>query len=133
MKATFKNFKVTATYTGEKKAPWNNGMQENWNHHRLTVTNTDNKKSTRFDFWMSISNPKIKTEYDALNAFYCFVSDAVSGKESFDNFCSELGYDEDSRTAERTFKACKRSLEKLERIYDGDLYDLANELQEIAG
>ena len=137
MKATFKNFTVSAKFTGSKKAPWNNDsknrMPENWNHHRVTVKNTDNGLFTGFDFWCSVAEPQMKKEYGVLNAFYCFVSDAISGKESFEDFCSEFGYDEDSRTAERTWKACKRSFEKLERIYDGDIYDLANELQEIAG
>jgi hypothetical protein len=136
MKATFKNFQVSATYTGSKKAPWDNAksrMPENWNHHRVTVKNTENGLKTSFDFWMSISRPQIEKEYDVLNAFYCFVSDAISGGYSFGEFCGEFGYDEDSRTAERTFKACERAAAKLSRLYDGNIYDLANELQEIAG
>lgn len=132
MKATFKNFEVSAVYTGSKAAEWGNG-RENWNHHRIAVKNTDTGARTSFDFWASVAEPELRTEYDILNAFYCFVSDAISGDMDFSEFCGEFGYDEDSRTAEKTWKACKRSSEKMKRICDGNIYDLANELQEVAG
>jgi len=131
MKATFNNFTVSANYKGDKKANWGDKMPENWNNHLVTVTNTDTKQRCTFEFWASISNPELSTEYDVLNAFYCFVGDAISGKMDFDEFCSEFGFDNDSRTAERTWKACKRATAKLERIYSGDIYDLANELGEL--
>lgn len=75
-------------------------------------------------------NPEIRKDSENIEAFDSFVRDAVCGKDSFENFCSELGYDTDSRSAERIHKACIVSLHKLERIYGGDVYDLANELSE---
>jgi len=129
MKASFKNFTVNSNYKGDKKASWS-GSQENWNNHLVTVTNTDTKIRVTFEFWGSIINPELTSEYDVLNAFYCFVSDAICGKESFEDFCSNMGYDEDSRTAEKIHKACIKSYNKLTKIYDGDIYDLANELSE---
>lgn len=129
-KTTFKNFEVKASYKGTKRADWNS---ENFNNHMVTVTNADTDQKITFEFWASIANPELKTDYDVLNAFYCFVSDAVSGSQDFENFCSEFGYNSDSRQAEKIHKKCKKSLEKLKKIYDGDIYDLANELQEIAG
>lgn len=133
MKATFKNFRINAVYTGSKAADWDDKMPENWNHHRVTVTNAENGARTSFDFWASIAHPELDKEYDVLNAFYCFISDAISGDMDFSEFCSEFGYDEDSRKAEKTWKSCKRSAEKMARIYGGDIYDLSNELQEVAG
>lgn len=132
MKITFKNFEVIATYTGSKPAPWGDRMSENWNHHIITVKNTENGQHTGFDFWASIARPELSNEYDILNAFRCFVDDALSGDMSFSEFCNEFGHDDDSRTAERTWKACKRSTVKLHRIYDGDLYELINSLEEYA-
>lgn len=132
MKTTFKNFSINSTFKGDKIAPWNDN-QQNYNNHIITVTNTETKQKTSFEFWGSIVNPEVKTENELLNAFYCFISNAVSGTYSFDEFCGEFGYDEDIRTAEKTWKACKKSLEKLNKIYKGDIYDLVNELQEIAG
>lgn len=127
MKATFKNFRVSANFTGSKPAGFNSN---NWNHHNVTVTNTENGLKTRFDFWASIMNLELETEYDVLNAFYCFVGDAISGDDSFSDFCSCFGYNTDSMTAYKVWNACKRAAKKLHRIYDGDIYELSNELAE---
>ncbi len=132
MKTTFKNLAITSTFKNSKLAPWDE-KQQNYNNHVITVTNAETKQKISFEFWGSIMNPEIKTENELLNAFYCFVSDAVSGNDTFENFCRELGYNEDSITAEKTWKTCKKSSEKLNKIYNGDIYDLVNELQEIAG
>ena len=73
--------------------------------------------------------------YYYLVSFYCFVSDALSGTYSFENFCAEFGYDTDSRTAEKTWKACKRSFDKFWNLtgYSLDMmYDFINELSEVA-
>ena len=128
--ANFENFKVTANYKGDKKAEWGDKMPENWNNHLVTVTNTATKRRCTFEFWASIANPELETDYDVLNAFNCFVDDAIIGKMDFEEFCGEFGYDTDSRAAEKTWKACKRSAAKLERVYDGDIYELANKLGE---
>lgn len=132
MKTTFKNFEIISEYTGNKKADWG-GNQENWNHHNIIVKNKETKKQTSFDFWASIMNPELSTDYDLKNSFYCFVSDAISGTYTFEEFCGEFGYDTDSRKAEKTWKSCQKSSVKLKRIYSGNIYDLVNELQEIAG
>jgi len=123
---------VSATYKGDKK--WNvsdrPGAPQNWNNHRVTVT-TENGKCS-FEFWASIAHPKIQSESDIIGALSCFVSDAMSSKDSFEDFCSELGYDSDSRKAYKIFKACERSYVKFERIIgDVDAYDFANALQEL--
>lgn len=125
--AEFKQFKVKATYKGDKAASWS---EDNYNNHLVTVTNTENKQRCTFEYWASQARPEIKTERDVLSAFECFMNDVVSGKNSFEEFCSEFGYDEDSRSAEKTWKACKKSAEKLEKIYDGDVYELANDVRE---
>lgn len=133
MKTTYKNFIISETFAHNKAALWD---KNNYNNHIVTIKNTNNGKKTRFDFWCSIVEPDFKNESDLLNAFYCFVSDAVSGLDSFYDFCRNFGYDEDSRRAEKTWKACKKSLEKFIRVSEfssDEIYDFANELSEIAG
>jgi hypothetical protein len=126
-KATYKQFEVKASYKGTKKAEWSS---DNFNNNMITVTNKETEQKATFEFWASISNPELNSDYDVLNAFYCFVGDAVSGAETFENFCSEFGYDTDSRTAEKIYRKCKKQLEKLKKVYDGDIYELVNELGE---
>lgn len=92
----------------------------------------DLHKKTAFEFWGSIANPEISTEQKLLFAFYCFLSDGECSRYGFSEFCSELGYDEDSRKAYKTFKACEKSLKKAERIgIDEDMAcEIMNDLQE---
>lgn len=123
----YKNFKIKATFKGDKQADWN---KDNYNNHLITVTNIPTKTRITFEFWNSINGGEINKEYNIMNAFYSFVSDAVAGYERFEDFCANSGYDEDSRTAEKIHKKCIKSYEKLNKIYDGDIYDLANELSE---
>lgn len=130
LKTSFGEFKIKSKFIGNKIAPWSkDDKNQNENYHKITVSH--NGKRLSFDFWASIAQPELNSENDLHHAFYCFLSDAVSAKDSFENFCSEFGYDSDSRTAERIYKACEKSCAKLERIFDGDVYDLINEVQEI--
>ena len=128
IKTTFKEFEIKATLKGDKKATWSDN---NFNNHMVKITNTETKMSTSFEFWASIAKPEITEEAEVLNAFECFISDAISGENDYKEFCWELGYEEDSRKARSTWRACQRACNKLKRIYDKDIYDLANELQEV--
>jgi len=131
-KATFKNIRVSAVYVGDEAAPF---MSDNYNNHRVSVYNANNGKRTYFKYWASIMSPELRTRYDALNALYCFVSDAVSGLDSFNDFCSNFGYDIDSRTAYKTWQVCQHSATKAQRVLGvsrSELYDFLNELSKIA-
>jgi hypothetical protein len=124
MKTTYKNFTISSQYIGNK--PWP-ADEKNYHNHKVTVLSGG--KKTSFEYWGSIMYPEISNEIDLLNAFECFVMDALSAQNNFEDFCNELGYDV-SRKAERVYKACEKSLLKLERIYSGDVCGLANELRE---
>lgn len=109
MKVNFLSFTITATYKGDKKATWG----DNWNNHRITVYNKTTKKRISFEFWASLAEPKIRTRRDCLSAFDCFLSDAMCGDQSFEDFCSDCGYDTDSRKAFSAWTACKKANKKL--------------------
>lgn len=52
----------------------------------------------------------------------CLASDARSVKwDSFEGWCGDMGYDADSRKAERIYKACEKIGEKLERFLGADV------------
>lgn len=87
---------------------------------------------TSFAFWSSIAKPVIDSDSDLLDAIDCFCSDACSGSESFDSFCDELGYDNDSIKARKVWRACVKSKGKLESILgDMDIYDFSNALRDL--
>ena len=130
MKAKFKNFTVSANYTGSKPAGWD---ADNYNHHTVVVRNLSTGKKCRFDFWASLANPEIRTEEEVLHAFACFVRDSIYGEMDYDEFCDEFGYNTDSRIAEKAWKACGKSNDKLRRIFPGDINELDYELTELYG
>jgi hypothetical protein len=131
-KASFKNIRVSAVYVGDEPAPF---MPSNYNNHRVSIYNADNGKRTSFKFWASMMNPELRSRYEVLNALYCFVSDAVSGLDSFEDFCGNLGYDVDSREAFKIWQICQRSSVKALRVLGvsrSELYEFLNALAEVA-
>ena len=79
-------------------------------------------KSYTFNFGQSIHNGgEEPTLYDILT---CLQKYDVG---SFENFCDDFGYDTDSRSAERTYKAVCKEYEAVDRLF----YDIIDELAEI--
>lgn len=48
---------------------------------------------------------------------------------TFSDFCSEYGYDEDSRTAKKIYKAVKKEYSSLASMYSDDELELMSEIQ----
>jgi hypothetical protein len=73
------------------------------------------RKSYTFEFGQSIANGSQEpTLYDVLT---CLQKYDVG---SFEDFCGEFGFDEDSRTAEKTYKAVVKEFEAMERLFNSD-------------
>ena len=69
-------------------------------------------KSYTFTFGQSLADgSKEPTLYDILACLTKY------DPESFENFCSEYGYDSDSRTAERTYKAVCKEFAGVDRLF----------------
>lgn len=63
-------------------------------------------------------------EPSAADVLGCLSDDSASIKDyDFEEWCSNLGYDTDSRKAEKTYKACERQAAKLEAFLGSDLYE----------
>ena len=71
-------------------------------------------------------------ENDLKYAFMCLFDDALMATQSFSDFCSELGYNEDSRRAYKIYKACGVQLNKSFKLGEmqSEIPDLLNELKE---
>jgi cellulose biosynthesis protein BcsQ len=109
------------------------------NYHgkfKINIKQKETGYEYSFDFYGSaIDAQKHITEMDdqeLKNALECIISDAIAGSDSFENFCSNFGYDKDSRTAERIYNACKESLSKMDCLGFtlDDLYNLSDELNQ---
>lgn len=70
------------------------------------------------------------TPADVLN---CLVSDAQSydNANDFEDWCSEYGYDTDSRKAERTWRAVKKQAEQLKRTVGDKAYEALKECERL--
>lgn len=81
-----------------------------------------NKKSYTFNFGQSVNDgAKVPTMYDVLS---CLQKSDVG---SFEDFCSEFGYNTDSKKDEHTYKTVCKEYEAVERLFG----DVIEELQEI--
>jgi hypothetical protein len=105
-------------------------------HNQFLITVKHNGIVRRFSFYGSTAdyNAGIKelTEADTQDAFKCFIDDSLYGLDTFEDFCGNCGYDTDSRTAERIYKLCQKSLAKAHDLglSDDDLYNIVNDLNE---
>jgi hypothetical protein len=82
------------------------------------------RKSFTFNFGQSIFNGSQEpTIYDVLT---CLQKYDVG---TFENFCDEFGYTNDSRKAEKIYKAVIKEFNSMGRLFTPDELDLLNEIQ----
>lgn len=67
-----------------------------------------------FSFWNSINAKEKNQRLNAYDVLACI--DTYSDGESFKDFCSDFGYETDSRKAEKTYKAVMGQIEGLKRV-----------------
>ena len=68
----------------------------------------------------------------AASVIYCLISDALSveAADSFEDWADSLGYDKDSRKAEKTYKACVKNQQKIRRFLGTDFDMFAEACQD---
>ena len=87
---------------------------------KLTFKN----QSYTFNYWIGSAHTKAPSKKDVL---YSFFADDVTGMD-FEDFCSEFGYDNDSKKALRIFKACKEQTENFYRLFNEEERKILSEL-----
>ena len=112
--------KLTLTYLGLKNPKWQN---QNWLHDTYSLSIRLNGKSESFKFFNSKNSTDTHEKPSVCSILDCIFSDAkcTLSVDTFDEFCSDLGYDNDSRHAEGIYKACKKTFSKLQNIFGADL------------
>ena len=116
---TFKSLarKVRLTFDYGAQLDWD--KQDEWHRNANGYHCTLHYQGRRytFNFWQGTGIAHDPTAEACLD---CLLSDAQSGDMSFSAFCRELGYDEDSRKAEQTWKACQKSAANMRRLLGDD-------------
>jgi hypothetical protein len=126
-----KKIELTCTLSNTKVCKWDNKYPESHNHY--IVKFKFGKNSAKFDFFDSLHNFETgqtdKTEIDIFEMFYMFLSDCQVAT----NYYSFEDYQKEFEGTKESYNACKRALQKFERVFCSsgiDLYDLSNYQQE---
>lgn len=116
-----------ATMTADNKCPlFCDGKHIHGNRHRITMARKGAGGRFTLMFWNSYNDARDGSPVYAYDVLAC-ITKADPG--SFEDFCSEYGYDTDSRKAEKTYKAVVQEWKKVERFFSAEELE---ELWEIA-
>lgn len=74
------------------------------------------------------SNNRFVKKPHLADLLYCLISDANCGIETFDDFCSNYGYDTDSRKALEIYLQCQETNNKLRKVLSGDVLRKCEEI-----
>jgi len=113
-----------AKLSNTKKPSWKDATV---NHFIVTFKKAGKRMS--FDFFDSVNNfQKGVVELLPYDALTCCSSELYC-PDTFEEYCSEYGESEDSRTAEKTFRALKKMSNKLQKFFDSE--EMRDDLSEI--
>lgn len=142
------SYKVSGKLSGTVQGFPNDTIDDKRPRYKFTVTitNMDSKRSRSFSFYTSINDFEKRKNYldedDVVFAFYCFISDSISGTYTFKQFCDEFGYDyyadegwgynRVNDKSKKIHDACVKSFKKAQDLgfTENELYNMVNYLQE---
>ena len=120
---TIQEFAVSnhITLTAERTSE-NPNMDDSRNMDHWKVTLRCGRRQMTLVFSMGYGHGGKSPEVE--DVLSCLSSDSASieNARSFEEWADELGYDTDSRKAEKTYNVCKRQAEKLLKLLGNTLY-----------
>lgn len=94
------------------------------NHYKCVLRH--NRKQYTFDFWDSIHNTEYGIEPNEYDILACL--EKYQPEDTFEGFCYEFGYDTDSISALRIYKAVCKQYKALCRLYNEEEMALLAEI-----
>jgi hypothetical protein len=108
-------WRVTLTRNGES---YSSDYRTGIGHAKPVPTryadNFATKTAAEANWFSNVKNVNKPTSADIT---YSLMSDAQSGSDTFEDFCSNCGYDTDSRKAFDTYLACQGALNGMRRLF----------------
>lgn len=92
--------------------------------HVFKIRLSKGGKQYTFEFGQSIAEGN--TEPTLYEVLACLTK---HDPETFEDFCSEFGYDNDSRTAEKTYKAVCKEFNNIQRLFTEEELELLTIIQ----
>lgn len=81
-----------------------------------------------FLHWVESTDQLKPVKPCATDVLYALVMDSNADNEGFEDWCSNLGYDTDSRKALETYLQCQSNIKKIRNILDNSLLSKISEL-----
>jgi hypothetical protein len=101
------------------------GSLDEWQQDssKYTVTVKYDRKQMTIPFFMGSA---LNHEPTADDVMPCLLMDysLVNNTNGFEDFCDELGYDSDSRKAEKSYKDTQKIAKSVERVFGEDIEEL---------
>jgi len=113
---TIQQFCNTYRIHSEAKMVGENPNCPDWTdayHYRVTLRTYRPLRQLTVHFSMGYGHSREPEAFDVLE---CLAMDYYDKQETFEGWAENLGYNTDSRKAERTYRACVEQAEKLERF-----------------
>ena len=90
------------------------------------ITLTRGERVYKFNFGQSINDSNGKTKPSTYDVLTCLTK---NDPEDFKEFCLDFGYDEDSRKAERTYKAVVEEYKQVKMLWSDEEIEKLQEIQ----
>lgn len=107
---TRNGLKLRITISDSKEATWS----PSGHHYRVTLSRKGNRLT--FDFWGSAQDMQRGVDPTAYDILAC-LSIESGCPDTFEDFCAEYGYEEDSINALQTFRRCSRFAKRLQAFF----------------
>lgn len=114
----------TATFKDSLHPEWD----KQYLHDAFTCTLKNKLHRYRFTFYQS-RNESTGTGTNPPTAYDVLAGMTKYEVGSFEDFCSEFGYDNDSRAAYKTYKAVLKEWKNVERLFTSEQIELLQEIQ----
>ncbi len=88
-----------------------------------TITLRYRRRQMRVNYW---TGQGITTDPSAVDVLESLCMDASGADQSFDEWCSDYGYDTDSRKAERTYRSVQEQTRRLRRLLGDDFDEIVS-------
>jgi hypothetical protein len=117
---------VKCVVVGDAKKPWDkrNEWQRNANGFRVRMT--AHGRRMELDFYMGQG---IGREPNAEDVLECLQSDSRVMGQDFEEWCSDLGYDTDSRKAEQIYRETDKQTRRVFRFMGREMFDEFSEVE----
>jgi hypothetical protein len=137
------NLTLKTAHKGDRCPPWDDDKHIHGDRYRVTIRRgkcqhdsrsmfpvictCDCPKSIGFDFWNSLNDVQTRRGLTAYSVLAALSSDAHC-PDDFEDFCSEYGYEQDSRKAFSTFKRASRFSDQIKAFFTEDELEALSEI-----